>query len=201
MLRSLLGILLTGIMASATAQAQAACKDPTPGDSAWWHWRQVRQTDDGFEMQPPLPPSQPRTFRLASLRGSFDLQLTPTLGPDRGQSIHARIELATDSTGSARASTEWPSYFSFAPESTASQRTQPLNVLFNAEQRWLRLIIGNPGLQWTDSGVILEVFAIRGSHITGRWVDGGLGVYRSTPGGAGLHPQGWFCLTQMQEGR
>lgn len=199
MLRNLIETFLVGLTLSATVRAQAPCADPTPNDSAWWQWHQLREKDGVIEMQAPEPPGQPDIFRLAMLHGTFAMKLTPTTGPDRGQRIEGIVQIATDTTGSVRASTAWPTYLTFASDSMASARVQPLDVLFDVSTRRLTFIIGNRGLRSTDAGVMLEVFEANRSYIGGRWVDGGLRVNRLSNESQGLHPQGWFCLTRVRK--
>ena len=142
-------------------------------------------------MTAPIPPAQAKSFSVHRLRGRHEFLLTHTVGPDRGQTIRGVLTITNDSAGSVIISSAWPRYLSFAPaESGAGRRS--VDVLFGADRR-LKLVLGNPHLQWTDAGVFLDVFTATDSLIVGRWVDGGIAAIQGSPEG---HPQGWFCLTR-----
>ncbi|HET7584884.1 MAG TPA: hypothetical protein VFK13_08255 [Gemmatimonadaceae bacterium] len=144
-------------------------------------------SDGSQRMTAPEPPAQPRTFRVSQLRGTYLLQMTATLGTERGERVVADVVIDSDSSGHASVHGHWPEYFSLTPDST---HRGDLTIDFDSRSRRLSLTLGNPGLRWTDTGVILDVFRIEPGTIVGRWVDGGLSVHRE----GGLHPQGWFCL-------
>lgn len=164
--------------------AQAACADPTPADSAWWQFHRV-DSDEGFEA--PEAPAQSTAFRPAALRGSYVLQMTPTVGQERGSRVLADVIISSDSTGVASVRGRWPTYFSLTPDST---KRGDLTILFDGASRRLSLTLGNPRPYWEDLGVDLDVFTVTHDVIVGRWVDGGRGVDAKSR----LHPQGWFCL-------
>ena len=66
---------------------------------------------------------------------------------------------------------------------------------FDSANRRLALVLGNPFLRWTDSGVFLQVFHADSNSFNGRWVDGGLAIaigQRGSPTNA----QGHFCATR-----
>jgi len=203
MLRFLLVPFMLGLAFPAAASGQTACTDPTPGDSAWWRWRQLpaneAHADGRVELQAPEAPSLPDSISLGTLRGTYFLQLTPAVGAERDQIVTGTIAFTSDSTGTARASTTWPSYLDVAPNSKAPHRVQPWDVLFDSTARRLTFVMGNRGLRTTDSGVFFEVFKLNAKHIIGRWVDGGLRVYGGASEGGGVRPQGWFCLTPRRQ--
>ena len=183
----LLALLLQ--VAGHTLGAQTTCADPTPADSGWWRWQRRPSTGGAVVLEAPKAPPQPDSFQLASLRGTYVLTMVHTVGPEQGQRIIANVELESDSSGTAIARESWPAVLTLAPD---HKNRQPITILFNRASRRLSLVIGNPGLSWTDAGVSLEVFSVSRHAIIGRWVDGGLGVSKQS----GLHPQGWFCLTR-----
>ena len=178
-------ILLSGL--GRTVLAQGGCADPVPADSAWWRWRTVRGADGSVQLQGPRAPPQPKTFRVARLRGAYVLQMTATLGRERGDHVIADVIIGSDSSGEARVRDHWPAYFSLV-SNTAHQGD--LTILFDKRSRRLSLILGNPALGFFDTGVSLDVFTVGDSTIAGRWVDGGLGIDPRSH----LHPQGWFCF-------
>ena len=137
-------------------------------------------------MTAPQAPPQPRTFRVSQLRGAYVLQMTSTVGRQRGDRVLADVTIGSDSGGTATVRGRWPAYFSLTRDSAHRGN---LDILFDDTRR-LSFILGNPHLRTTDTGVILDVFTVDKQMIVGRWVDGGLGVDARS----GLHPQGWFCL-------
>jgi hypothetical protein len=185
-LRAILFVLLLSGLGR-TLLAQAGCGDPVPADSAWWRWLTVRGADGSEQSQAPRAPSQPKTFRVAQLRGAYVLQMTATLGRERGDHVIADVIIGSDSSGEAKVRDNWPAYFSLGSD-TGEQGD--LTILFDNRSRRLSLILGNSALGLSDTGVILDVFTVSDSTIVGRWVDGGLGVDAKSH----LHPQGWFCL-------
>jgi hypothetical protein len=183
--------------ARARSPQQAPCVDPTPRDSAWWHFTWTRNPDGSSTGTVPDAPAQAKDLVPARWTGSYSLIFVHTVGPDRGDTTRALVEFfdrrdGEDSTqtGIANPVTKWPRYFSFAPDSRPDTR-QPVDVLYDAVRGDLSFVIGNKGLRWTDSGVILDVFTMSPDRFVGRWVDGGLIVFGSP---SGSHPQGYFCL-------
>lgn len=140
-------------------------------------------------MTPPQAPAQAPNFSLRRLRGRYQFVLTHTVGPDRGGTIRGVLTIVTDSSGNDSVSTGWPHYLSLAPVEQSAVR-QSVDVLFGPDRR-LSLVLGNPHLEWTDSGLMLDVFTVTDSVVVGRWVDGGLSTFSESPG---IRPQGWFCL-------
>jgi hypothetical protein len=185
-LRAILFVLLLSGLGR-TLGAQVGCADPVPADSAWWRWLTVRAADGSENSQAPRAPSQPRTFRVAQLRGAYVLQMTATLGRERGDHVIADVIIGSDSSGEAKVRDHWPAYFSLG--SVAGEQSE-LTILFDSRSRRLSLLLGNPALGLSDTGVSLDVFTVSDSTMVGRWVDGGLGVDAKSH----LHPQGWFCL-------
>jgi hypothetical protein len=181
------------LLAPIRASAQASCVDPTPADSAWWHWTMTPNGDGSTTGTAPDAPAQPPTFHLSTLAGRYAMHLVHTVGPDRGRSVEGTLEIAPSLEGSAKAPKGWPEYLSFAPDDPKDPTLRSVDAEFSATDRRLSLTIGNKGGRWTDAGVILEVFAVSDSVLNGRWVDGGLAVFGSS---SGPHPQGWFCLVR-----
>jgi hypothetical protein len=185
---------------------QARCVDPTPNNPAWYHTTYVPNPDGSSRGIIPSPPDLSSGLVPSRWPGTYRLLLVHTVGPLRGDSILARVVLEMDSTGtdssipllgSATIVGGWPSYLSFAPDSAAKQDRQvSVGALYHTDPGSLTFVLGNPGLRWTDSGVLLSVFQVTDSGFIGRWVDGGLGVQRDSATGVVSAPQGYFCLTR-----
>src|SRR5262249_29451078 len=136
--------------------------------------------------------------------GTYTLVMVNTVGAVRGDSILAAVVLryvfVSDEKrytlfGGARARKPWPNYLSYAPRADSSdKRVQPIEASYESQRGRLNFTIGNPGLRWTDSGIILDVFSLSSSGFVGRWVDGGRFVFAPDSTGGGVHPQGYFCM-------
>ena len=84
------------------------------------------------------------------------------------------------------------------PFSSGSVDSPGVVLTFDAKTRRSSLVLGNPFLGWTDSGIFLEVFRADSMGFTGRWVDGGL-VVAIGQRGEPTHAQGHFCATRVRE--
>ena len=136
------------------------------------------------------PPTRHRNrsrFELRSFVAIGVFRMVFTVGTARGTRALADVHIDNDSSGTAVARGRWPRSFSMVPDTGTRAN---VTMLFDDRTRELTLVLGNRGLRWTDSGVMLEVFTVDADVIVGRWVDGGLTVDAKS----GLHPQGWFCL-------
>ena len=183
-----------------------ACADPTPSDSAWWHETTSAPDAHGMSIVSfAEPPQLPQGLDARSWAGDYRLTMVPTVGPARNHVYTAHVVLLarapTDSvsalTGTATPDQPWPTPHSFAPGYEAPNSVVSADVLYQSTARSLSVVIGNPGLRWTDAGVILDVFAVSKDGFAGRWADGGLIVFRDSVHKSGVHPQGYFCLTRM----
>jgi len=189
--RTIATLFLIWIAAAPALAQEPRCADPTPKDSAWWHWTSMPNSDGSATMTAPEPPAQDSSFLPASIVGPYLLRMVHTTGRDAGSGFSADVRI-TGGVGIAAIRGRWPRYLSFASASVDSAR-QTIEVQVDSVTHQVSLVIGNPGLRTTDAGVFLEVFTITETLLVGRWVDGGLLVFDG-PGGS--HPQGWFCLAK-----
>ena len=151
------------------------------------------------------PPKLTEALDPRSWAGDYLLTMVPTVGPARNHVYTAHVAVPAKPpsgnvsalTGTARPDQPWPTPHSFAPGYEAPNSVLPVDFDYQPTARSVSLILGNPGLRWTDAGVILDVFAVSKDGFAGRWVDGGLIVFRDSVHKSGVHPQGYFCLTRV----
>ena len=176
------------------------CRDPTPADSAWWRWTWTPTGGGNAIGHTPEAPELRLGRPVADWEGRYSLRIIPTVGRERGETLAVAVDLhvnhAADSgsralIGHATGDRAWPSYFTFSSDLRGSHRV-PLELRLGPYRRDLTFVLGNPRLQVTDVGVLLDVFAIDREAIVGRWVDGGLRAYPHD-----IHPQGYFCMRRM----
>jgi hypothetical protein len=180
------------------------CTNPTPHDSAWWHWTWKANANEPSTGTVPDAPHQARGLDPAKWAGKYRLWMVHTVGPDRGDTVTATVQLTSGESsargkptrmGTAEATAPWPRYLSFAPTpETVSPLQRSIDVDYNQKTGELSFVLGNPHLAWTDSGVFLEVFTMSEGSFVGRWVDGGLLVFGDSTHTDEVHPQGYFCL-------
>jgi hypothetical protein len=193
--------------AQGSSSSILTCTDPTPLDSAWWHWTWRPNANGSSSGTVPEAPHQRRGLDPSTWTGTYRLWLVHTVGPDRGDTVTAAVELRYERAsarskaivrGTAAATRPWPGYFSFAPTSAIGDSLRrPVEVDYDPDVGRLSFVLGNPGLTWTDSGVILDVFTMTNDGFVGRWVDGGLIVFGDSTHTEEVHPQGYFCLARV----
>jgi hypothetical protein len=172
----------------------------------------VSRAGDPIEA-PQLDPS----FKIESLRGDYDILVIATAGVRVPDTIsHGRLSLrSTDSTfhasncfgrcdhqhyplfGWTESSFHFPGGESARmPLSSRSEDDPGVTIRYSPSDRRLELLMGNSYGRSTDAGVILEVFRADSISLTGRWVDGGIGVTADQPKPY-AHAQGYFCAWRI----
>ena len=197
---------------------------PVTEDTRWSEIRWSDSTADGSKTGTShQPPVLLATFNPALLRGRFQLIVVATAGlgaTDRDTVRRGQLVLEpTDTThryvrceggvrcgnrsltfplfGAMDSRFHFPGNESIAIPLNRLLPDQPgVLVSFDSARRHLSLILGNPFLRWTDSGVFLEVFHADSNSFTGRWVDGGLAIALGQRGRP-TNAQGHFCAIRI----
>ncbi|SRR6266511_4263291 len=190
-----------------TSVAAADCVDPTPGEPAWWKITWQPRPDGSATGTVPTPPPLPRSLQLGRWAGRYRLTLITTAGTMQRDTLVANITLWVPKSPSGRKPTlvgatdstfQFPYGAALAHPTWQRDPGRPgISLQYDGARGELTLVFGNGDLLTTDSGVLFHVFAIDRVGMSGRWVDGGLGVLLDSTGHSLGHPQGYFCLRRL----
>jgi len=202
--RLLIASLLTFLGTSTSSAQVATCVDPTPEQRDWWHWTASTHPDSVGILHAPEPPRVRLADARAQLAGRYKLTLVQTLGgPDQASGFLVLEAPDKEDQESKRLlrghldGLDSVGPFSGAPipPSSLDPKHPGVEAYYGKDQR-LELWVGNPGMEWTDSGVDLAVFELTDDGIRGRWIYGGAVTVVENGNSLGP-PQGYFCASRV----